>query len=277
MRFLQHYFREAKYEKWEELLSQSQELRDVVDVIKKINASGFEAMIVGGAVRDFVLGKVPNDFDITTNATPDQIEQIFGRTIDIGKNKAMGVSVVPYKGQNIEIATYRTDAYDDITKGKGADKVELSTSFKDDTARRDFTINALGIDADGNIVDHHGGIEHIDKKVISTVGDPNLRFAEDRVRQLRAIRFASRLGFDIDEKTMNSIKSNAPEIQKVAAERISKELLKMAEQTGEKFAAAIQLLDQAGLLEYILPEIYGLKEMPHNPIHHPEGAYVEKI
>jgi tRNA nucleotidyltransferase/poly(A) polymerase len=272
MRFLEHYFTEAKYEKWDEAKQQSAELQSALKVMKKLNDAGFEAMIVGGAVRDFVLGKIPNDIDITTNATPDEVDKVFGKTYDIGKNKAMGVSVVKEGDFTFEVATYRTDAYDDITKGKGADKVELSTSFKDDTARRDFTINALGIDADGNIVDHHGGIEHIDKKVISTVGDPNLRFAEDRVRQLRAIRFASRLGFDIDEKTMNAIKSNAPEIQKVAAERLAKEILKMAEQTGEKFAAAIQLLDQAELLQYILPEIYGLKEMPHNPIHHPEGG-----
>lgn len=272
MRFKEFYLKEEKYNNWETVKQQSSELRDALEVMKKINDAGFEALIVGGAVRDFVLGKVPNDLDITTNATPDQIEQIFGKTIDIGKNKAMGVTVVPYKGQNIEIATYRTDAYNDLEKGLGADKVELATSFKDDSSRRDLTINALGIDKDGNIIDHHNGLKDIENKIITTVGDPNLRFKEDWVRMLRSVRFASRLGFDIDEKTMRAIQSNSPEIQKVAKERIAKEILKMAEQPGPMFARGIEILDQSGLLKYVLPEIYGLKNMSHNPIHHPEGG-----
>jgi tRNA nucleotidyltransferase/poly(A) polymerase len=190
----------------------------------------------------------------------------------MGKNKAMGVTIVPYKGQNIEIATYRKDVYDILGNAKGADKVEITTSFKDDTSRRDFTINSLGIDKNGNIIDHHNGIKDIKNKIIAAVGDPNIRFKEDAARLLRAIRFASRLGFQIDQKTIEAIKSNAPEIQKVASERILKELNKMAEQTGVRFAQAIVMLQDLGLLEYILPEVLQLKDFQHSPEHHPEGG-----
>lgn len=272
MRFDDYYFKEDKLDRWEELQSQSEELRATLKVIKKLNDAGYEGLIVGGACRDFILGKMPDDFDITTNATPDEVEQIFGKAHDIGKNKSMGVVIVKQDGFTMEVATYRTDSYNDITKGLGADKVELTTSFKDDSSRRDLTCNALGIDIDGNIIDFHNGIEHIKNKIISTVGDPNLRFKEDQVRQLRAVRLSSRLGFSIDDKTMRAIQSNAPEIKKVAGERIAKELLKMAEQTGSKFADSIETLDKANLLQYILPEVYGLKSMMHNKLHHPEGG-----
>ena len=201
MRFEEYYFKEEKLDNWEEIKSQSEELRATLKVIKKLNDAGFEALIVGGAVRDFVLGKMPDDFDVTTNATPDQVEEVFGKTYDIGKNKLMGVSIVKQDGFTMEVATFRTDSYNDLTKGLGADKVELTTSFKDDSSRRDLTINALGVDASGNIIDHHNGLEHIKNKIISTVGDPNLRFKEDQVRTLRSVRFASRLGFNVDQKT----------------------------------------------------------------------------
>lgn len=271
MRFDIFYFQEAQLPNWEKVKQENPIIRDATKLLDKINDAGFEALLVGGVVRDLVLGNKPNDVDITTNATPDEIEKIFGRTIDIGKNKAMGVTVVPFNDENYEIATYRKDLYSDSAKGKGADTVELTTSFKDDASRRDFTINQLGIDKDGNIIDHHGGLDHIEKKVIAAVGDPNLRFKEDEVRVLRGIRFASRLGFKIDKSTLEAMKSHAPEIKKVASERVLKELTKMAEQSGSNFADAILMLKEIGILKYILPEIDSMNDYEHNPEHHPEG------
>jgi len=273
MRFEKYYFQETKLNNWDSIKQSNPEIRNAIEILDKINAAGFEALMVGGVVRDLVLGNNPNDVDITTNATPDEIEKIFGRTIDIGKNKAMGVTVIPYKGQNVEIATYRKDLYSG-EGGKGADKVELTTSFKDDASRRDFTINQLGIDKDGNIIDHHGGLDHIEKKVVAAVGDPNLRFKEDEVRVLRGIRFASRLGFDIDKETLEAMKSHAPEIKKVAQERILKELTSMAKQSGSKFADAIIMLKDIGILKYVLPELVEQESMLHSPDHHPESPNV---
>ena len=262
---------ETVFKNWQVALSQSEELRVAVELMNKINQAGYEALIVGGSVRDLILGKIPNDFDLTTNANPDQVEKIFGKTIDIGKNKAMGVSVLPYKGFQFEIATYRKDLYSDNGKGLGADKVELTTSFKDDASRRDLTINQIGIDKDGNIIDHHNGLRDIENKIISTVGDPNLRFKEDQIRTMRAVRFASRLGFNIDQKTIDAIKSNASEIKKVASERVLKEIMKMAEQTGDRFASAMVMLKETGLLKEILPELDVMSGFEHTPEHHPEG------
>jgi len=268
MRFDEHYFKESI--DWNEYTKDNEELKYALDIMKKLKDSGYESLIVGGFARDLIMGRPGNDIDITTNASPDQVEKVFGKVIDIGKNKAMGVSVVPYKGYQYEIATYRTDAYEDLTKGKGADKVKLVTSFKDDASRRDLTINQLGINSDGEIIDHFGGLEDLKNKVISTVGDPNLRFKEDQVRSLRTARFASRFDFNISPETIEAMKKNAPEIAKVSRERIYKELNKMAEGSGPQFARAIEILNDTGLLKYILPEIAKLAELEHSKDHHPE-------
>jgi tRNA nucleotidyltransferase/poly(A) polymerase len=268
--FSKYYFKENVLDNWDEIKQKYPNIQNAIELMDKINKAGFEALMVGGVVRDLVLGNEPNDVDITTDAIPDQIEKIFGKVIDIGQNKKMGVSVVPYKGENYEIATYRKDQFNDLSKGKGADTVELTTSFKDDTSRRDFKINQLGIDKDGNIIDNWGGLKDIKNKVISTVGDPNLRFKEDQIRSLRAVRFSSRLGFTISPETIEAMKQNAPEITKVAPERITKELMKMAEQSGPAFAEAIITMDKVGLLQYILPEIFKMHELEHNKEFHPE-------
>lgn len=157
------------------------------------------------------------------------------------------------------------------SKGKGADTVKIGVSFKDDVSRRDFTINSMGIDAKGNIIDHFGGGQAIKDKLIKTVGDPDKRFGEDNLRMIRAVRFSSRLGFGIEDKTMKSIQKHAKNIVKVSPERITKELLKMASQSGTKFADAIIQLDKSGLLVHILPEIVKMKEFEHEQTHHPEG------
>jgi tRNA nucleotidyltransferase/poly(A) polymerase len=269
MRFNEYYFKESI--NWQEYVKDNEELKYALEIMKKLEDAGYESLLVGGFVRDLLMGKPSSDIDITTNATPNEVEKVFGRVIDIGKNKSMGVSVVPYKGFQYEIATYRTDAYDDLNKGKGADAVQLVKSFKDDAARRDFRINSLGINYKGEVIDHHGGLKDIENKVISSVGDPDLRFKEDEVRSLRGVRFASRFDFNISPETIEAMKKHAPEIAKVSSERINKELRKMASGTGKQFARAIEIMDEVGLLKYILPEIAKMHDFKHSEIHHPEG------
>jgi len=163
--------------------------------------------------------------------------------------------------------------------GKGADDVEIVMDFETDAGRRDFTINAMGVDKDGNVIDYFDGKKDIQDKVIKTVGDPEQRFEEDYIRMLRAVRFGSRLGFDISDETMATIQKMADKIKPkeagqekgIAGERIFKELKKMADQEGPKFADAIVTLDKAGLLQHIMPEVAKMKEFEHSPEHHPEG------
>lgn len=258
------------------MLKNNKELQYALEIMKKIEDAGYESLLVGGFVRDLILGKESDDIDLSTNMPEEKIEQLF-KTVDIGKNKQFGVNVIKYKGYTYEIAQYRADVYDSLEKGKGADKVEIVSSFKDDAARRDYTINSLGIDVRGNIVDYHGGMKDLKKKIITAVGDADMRFKEDEVRQLRGIRFASRLGFEISPETIEAMKKHAPEIKKIASERITKELKKMASQEGSKFADAILMMDKVGLLQYILPEVFEMKSFEHSKDFHPEGAFVRKI
>jgi tRNA nucleotidyltransferase/poly(A) polymerase len=253
---------------WNVYSKTNKELQAALEIMKIIDKAGYESLIVGGFVRDIIMNKKSNDIDIATNMPQEEIKKHFD-TIDVGES--FGVNIVKYKGFTMEVAQYRKDIYSDLMKGKGADSVAIVSDFSEDAARRDFTINSLGIDLNGNIVDHHGGIDDIEKNVITTVGDPELRFQEDVVRTLRGVRFASRLDFNIDQKTIDAIKKFAPEIGKVSAERITKELNKMAEQEGPKFAQALEMLDSVGLLNFILPEVVELKTKPHTPEQHPEG------
>jgi len=268
MNFNEYYFKES-IEDWKTLVQTNPYWKAAQKVLKTIEDAGYEAIIVGGAVRDLVLGKESDDIDISTNSPMDVLEKLF-KTHDIGKNKDFGVVVAVVDGYDFEIAHYRSDSYSDPEKGKGADKVELVSSYKGDASRRDLTINQLGINASGQIIDHFGGLKDLENKVVTTVGDPNLRFKEDQVRQLRSVRFSSRFDFEISPETMAALKKNAPEIAKVAPERITKELRKMAQGTGKQFARAIEIMDEVGLLEIILPEVAKLKSLEHNPDHHPE-------
>jgi tRNA nucleotidyltransferase (CCA-adding enzyme) len=161
--------------------------------------------------------------------------------------------------------------------GRRPSKIEVGVDFKTDAERRDFTINAMGIDSKGNIIDHFDGTKDIQNQILKTVGDPKQRFSEDYLRMLRLARFASRLGFAIEPKTAQATKELAHNIQNIPAERIMKEVLKMAEQTGDRFAQSILLLDELGMLKYIFPEIVKMKEFKHSVATHPEGAYVRKI
>lgn len=251
-------------------INNNEELKYALDVMKKIHNLGYEALIVGGFVRDVILGIPSNDIDIATNCPPDVIDNNFS-TFDIGKNRDFGVNVIQYKGYQYEIAQYRKDVYQSLEGSKGADEVEIVSDFKEDSARRDFTLNSLGIDYKGNIVDHNNGTNDIKNKVVAAVGDARLRFKEDAIRMMRGVRAASKLGFDIESNTKETISKMSQDLSKVAPERIRQELVKMASQTGDKFADAIQILDEVGILEIILPEITKLKEFKENPKHHPEA------
>lgn len=190
-------------------------------ILERLTDSGFEAYAVGGCVRDSLLGKRPNDWDITTNALPDQIKDCFAgyRTVDTGLKH--GTVTLIYQQEPYEITTYRTDGkYSD---GRHPDSVTFASALIDDLARRDFTVNAIAVDKDGHICDPFVGVQAVADRVIRCVGDPNRRFAEDALRMLRALRFASQLGFAIDAGTAAAIHANKKLLHNVSAERIAQE------------------------------------------------------
>lgn len=196
--------------------------KQVQHILTTLEAEGHSAFIVGGAVRDHLLGRTPKDFDIVTSAHPEWVEDIFEKTIPIGKS--FGIITVMLDGEPFEIATLRKDG--DYSDGRRPDEVVFTRDVLSDAARRDFTINAMYMTAQGLILDFHGGEADIQDRIIRAVGDPFKRFTEDKLRMLRAVRLAAQLGFEIDPGTMNAIKLLAPEITQVSAERIQMELVR---------------------------------------------------
>jgi tRNA nucleotidyltransferase/poly(A) polymerase len=254
--------------KWNDYVSEDPELDAAVEILKRINSKGYKAFIVGGAVRDIVMGKKPKDIDIATNMPIDEIEKIWKST-DIGKSKDFGIVLARHKGHSFEIAQFRQDGK--YVDGRRPEDVTIAGSFQQDAERRDFTINAMGVDKDGNIIDYFDGTRDIKDKVLRTVGNPKDRFGEDYLRMMRAARFSSRLGFDIDPATKTAAKELSGNVKKLAAERIKDEIFKAAGETGDKFAKFIAELDDMGILDIILPEVTKLKGFEHDPEHHPEG------
>lgn len=231
------------------------------------------AFIVGGAVRDYILGKECNDIDIATSVDINKIDEAF-ETHDIGKNKDFGIVVVKFEGYLFEVANYREDGV--YSDGRRPDNVKIVPDFYSDSKRRDFTINAMAMNSDGEICDYHGGREDLEKGIIKTVGNPMLRFEEDYLRIIRAIRFAATLGFELSPETCSAIISMAHEIpSKVSAERIWQELWKLAKTNG--FSQGIILMKNLGVLKHILPEIDCMDEYPHYRKHHPEGNVWEHV
>lgn len=267
---LQHYLTEAKemLKQWQKFISDNKELSSAVSVLRKINKAGYKAYLVGGAVRDIILGntKFP-DIDIATNMPISELEKQF-KTYNIGKSKDFGIVVVREGPFNFEISNFRKDGkYKD---GRRPESVTITGEFEQDASRRDFTINAMGINASGEIIDYFDGKKDIQNRVLKTVGDPRKRFGEDYLRMLRAPRFASKLGMEIEKGTEKAIQKLSTNIQDLAPERIKDELLKAASSSGEKFADYILLLDKLKLLKYILPEVVNLKWYRENLKHHPE-------
>jgi len=234
-------------------------------IISRLKQEGFESYFVGGCVRDKLRGVVPGDYDIVTSALPDQVISLFERTVAIGAK--FGVVVVIVDGQPYEVATFRSDdAYED---GRRPSQIHFS-SAREDVFRRDFTINGLLMSAGtGEILDYVDGRADIQKKIIRTIGDPVVRFNEDYLRMLRAIRFAANLNFSIDPQTQNAIKDNAASITDISAERISDELQKILTRGGARWG--FELMAQTGILRYILPEVDRMQGVMQPPRFHPEG------
>ena len=271
---LQYYLTEEKNDKerWIDYLKSNEMLRVGVSILKDIEKAGFHSLIVGGSVRDIILGHTLHDVDIATNAPVDELERIFGKVIDIGKSRDFGVVTVKRNGHSYEIAQYRQDG--SYTDGRRPDSVKICQSFEGDASRRDFCFNAMGVDSEGNIIDHFGGQKDIKNKILKTVGNPSDRFKEDSLRMLRATRFASKLGFSIHPDTKDAIKQNKELVKGLSPERVQQELYKMASLGGQKFADAIETLDEVGILEIILPEIKSLQGFIHNQKWHPESPTV---
>jgi len=257
---------------WKEYTSKYPMIKAGVDALQKLEQHG-KAYIVGGAVRDIISGdKVPDDIDIATDVDMDKIEQMF-KAYDIGKNKQFGIVVIKHMGYDFEIAQFREDGkYFD---GRRPASIRVGVDFQTDAGRRDFTINAMGVDSEGKVVDYFSGQKDIQNKVLRTVGDPEKRFQEDYLRMLRAVRFATRMGYKIDPSVTKAIKQHSSKISKVSSERATKELMKMAEQSGSQFAKAIRILIDTGLMQYILPEIVEMDEYEHSVATHPEGNVLQ--
>lgn len=233
----------------------------VEEMIGQINDAGYEAYIVGGCVRDTLLQKEPNDWDITTSATPVQVKAIFKRTIDTGIQH--GTVTVMKRGQGYEITTYRIDgAYEDARHPK---EVIFTPDLKEDLKRRDFTINAMAYHPDSGLVDPFDGRKDLEAHVIRCVGDPRERFSEDALRMMRAVRFAAQLDYRIEEHTWAAMKELAPSIEKISAERIQTEMVKLLlSDHPERFKSFYQ----CGLTAYFLPEFDRMMTTAQNNPHH---------
>ncbi|WP_342581267.1 CCA tRNA nucleotidyltransferase [Ureibacillus sp. FSL W7-1570] len=204
-------------------MKQSNDWEVALRVIDKIEKAGYEAVIVGGAVRDHLLARKIHDVDVATNALPMEIKNIFRNTVDVGIQH--GTVIVLDEGSPIEVTTYRTDGtYTDFRR---PEEVTFVRDLPKDLERRDFTINAMAYTKDGEIIDLFGGKEDLNNGIIRAVGDANSRFREDALRMLRAVRFAAQLGFSIEESTMNAIQKDSDLIEFIAKERIHMELSKM--------------------------------------------------
>ena len=268
MSFTDHLYEAREmFKDWMQYVKKNSELAAGVKVLQKINKAGYKAYIVGGPVRDITLGKHPNDIDIATNMPMDKLAKMF-KTFDIGKSKDFGIVVAKEGGHNFEIAQFRADGK--YIDGRRPESVTIKGSFEDDAGRRDFTINAMGINAKGEILDYFDGKRDIQNKVLRTVGDPLKRFGEDYLRIMRLARFSSKLGFDIDPETKKAAKKLSPNILSLSPERIKDELIKSASQSGEKFAEYIQILADLKILRLILPEVMNLKWFRENLQHHTE-------
>lgn len=241
-----------------------------VEIVENLRESGHQAYLVGGCVRDLLLGREPADFDVATDATPEQVMRIFPETYGVGAQ--FGVVLVPGFGEDnsqlVEVATLRSDiGYSD---GRHPDQVQFTKDPKEDVRRRDFTINGLLLDpVTDQVLDFVGGREDIEAKVIRSIGNPEQRFAEDKLRMLRAVRFAARFSYTIEPATFAAIRKLAPQSLQVSRERIRDELTRIL--TEGHARRGFLLLDETGLLHELLPEIEAMKGVAQPQQFHPEG------
>jgi len=261
------------------------------NIVRELRSRGFQAYLAGGCVRDTLLGLAPTDYDVATDATPTEVMRIFPETWAVGAqfgvvlvplrtpnqakegsagHPAESRSVVPSEHPNyIEVATFRNDGT--YTDGRHPDRVSYSKDPQEDVQRRDFTINGLLMDPleGSRVLDFVGGREDLKAGIIRAIGDPKSRFAEDKLRMLRAVRFSARFGYAIEPTTFAAIQGMAPGIQQVSRERVRDELTKML--TEGHARRAFELLDATGLLREVLPEVDRMKGVEQPPEFHPEG------
>jgi poly(A) polymerase len=239
--------------------------QNAIEIVKTLKKHGYEAYFAGGCVRDMVMNKESSDYDIATSALPQDVIRVFDKTFPVGVQ--YGVVIVVKEGHNFEVATFRTEgSYSD---GRHPDFVAFSTP-ENDVKRRDFTINGLLYDPlEDKILDFVDGQKDIQEGVIRTVGNPFERFTEDKLRMIRAVRFACRFNFPIHSDTRNAISQLAGKIHAVSAERIREELEKIL--TGPNPHIGFKLLDELRLLQEILPEVSGMKNVRQPENFHPEG------
>jgi putative nucleotidyltransferase with HDIG domain len=253
----------------------SDKAQEATRIVRELRDRGFSAYLAGGCVRDLVLGREPADYDVATSATPTEVMRIFPKTYAVGAQ--FGVVLVPVvrdgpTGERAnyatEVATFRSDgAYSD---GRHPDQVRFSSSAQLDVQRRDFTINGLLLDPlKREVLDYVGGRQDLERGVVRAIGVPHHRFSEDKLRMLRAVRFAARFGYQIDPETFAAVRELAAQIHQVSHERIRDEVLKML--TEGRARRAFELLDETGLLEQVLPEIKKMQGVEQPPEFHPEG------
>ena len=240
-------------------------------VCRTLRAAGRQGYLVGGCVRDILLKREPVDYDVATDATPDEVQRIFPHSLAVGAQ--FGVIVVmgdpdTQPGMHVEVATFRSDVgYSD---GRHPDKVLFSASPEQDVRRRDFTINALLLDPEtGEVLDFVEGRKDLEAGIIRAIGPPEKRFGEDKLRMIRAVRFAARFGYAIEPATFAAIQKLAPQIHQVSPERLRDELTKLLTEGAAR--RGFELLDESRLLPEILPEIARMKGVEQPPQFHPEG------
>ena len=257
----------------------SSEFKAALHIVERLRSRGHQAYFAGGCVRDLLMGHVPKDYDVTTSARPEQVLMGFDRTFSVGAH--FGVVIVctvnEDEGRDVqtEVATFRTDG--DYADGRRPIEVTFSDTPQEDVVRRDFTVNGMLLDPVGltaanveeHVLDFVNGRADLHAGVIRAIGDADRRFAEDKLRMLRAVRFAARFGFAIDAETMRAMQRHAASIEQVSNERVRDELTKMLTEGYAK--RAFELLDESGLLVHVLPEVAAMKGVEQPPEWHPEG------
>ncbi len=234
-------------------------------IIERLNAAGFTAYLAGGCVRDRILGVVPKDYDIATDARPEAVQKLFDHTVAVGAR--FGVIMVVMDDDHFEVATFRADA--EYHDGRHPSSVRFGT-IEDDVHRRDFTIGGMYFDpASGRIIDLVGGVRDLRAGLVRAIGNMHERFEEDHLRMLRAVRFAARLGFAIEPETWAAIKRSASAIALTSAERVGEEIVMIMTEGG--IARGIDLLVESGLATVVMPEVLELPSCPQPENFHPEG------
>ena len=231
-----------------------------------LRRNGYQALLAGGCVRDLLLGRPPVDYDVATDALPDQVMALFRESIAVGAQ--FGVVFIPGDGCKVEVATFRSDG--NYSDGRRPEQVVYAKTPEQDVKRRDFTINGLMMQPDGGeVLDFVGGQADLKAGVIRAIGEPEQRFSEDKLRLMRAVRFAARFGFAIEPETFAAIRHHAHEIGVVSAERVRDELTKLLTEGAAR--RGFELLDETGLLQQVLPEVAAMKGVEQPPQYHPEG------